>query len=75
MKDGIQNIIGKTIKSVIVTRNDRPPGNQVFLIFDDDTYFEFYGESFTGAGGIDQGSVDEVSRYIEKSGAEITDVY
>ena len=60
MKDGIKHIIGKTIKSVIVTSNDRPPKNEVFLIFDDDTYFEFYGESFTGDGGIDKGGVDEV---------------
>ena len=75
MKDGLKHIIGKTIKSVIVTRNDRPPKNQIFLVFDDDTYFEFYGESFTGAGEIDQGGVDEVSRYIEKSGAQITNVY
>ena len=51
MKDGLQHIIGKTTKSVIVTRDDRPPRNQVFLVFDDNTYFEFYGESFTGAGG------------------------
>ena len=64
MKSGVSEIIGKTIKGVVVsTRNKNTPREQVFLVFDDGTYFEFYGKEFTCASGLDKGGVGEALRY------------
>ena len=75
MKDGVKQTIGKTIRRVVVAGNTSPPQRQVFLVFDDGTYFEFWGDSFTGAGGILNGDIDEIASYIAKMGAHITDIY
>jgi hypothetical protein len=76
MKDGIQQVLGKCIKSVVVAKSPRSPTRQVFLLFTDGTYFEFYGDQFSGAGGIDQGGIENVRRYISQHHeAEITAEY
>lgn len=77
MKSGLNDIIGKTITDVIVARNDRgDPANQVFLVFDDGTYFEFWGAQFNCNSGVDRGGVAEVVKYLGCwQTAKITDVY
>ena len=42
MRDDLQNIVGKQIKGVVVTEGESDPRSQVFLIFSDETYYEFY---------------------------------
>ncbi len=65
MKDAIKDIIGKTIKGVVVKKSDtRNPRSQVFLVFTDDTYYELYAEStIIGAGGLDPGGMEKVRNY------------
>jgi hypothetical protein len=75
MKDGVRQVIGKTISSVVVGKSKHDPQVQVFLVFDDGTYFEFWGAHFRGAGRVDRGGVQEASAYIEKLGGEVTAVY
>ncbi len=75
MKDGLKYIIGKTITSVVFAENNSPPQNQVFLVFSDGTSFEFYGENFSCASGVDRGGVEEARGYAEKGGARIRAVY
>ena len=63
MKDGIKEIIGKTISGIVVKDCGRPPRSQVHLIFDDCTYFELYTsdtETIKGAGGVDRGDINRV---------------
>ncbi len=44
IKDGIYEVIGKTIKEVIVNEGCGPyPEYHVFLVFTDDSFYEFYG--------------------------------
>jgi len=74
MKDGIGDIIGKTISDVVVANKNGEPRQEVFLVFSDGTYFEFWGNSFTGAGGVRNGGLVEVSSYVKHMGASITDV-
>ncbi len=65
MADAAPGIIGKTIAHVVVKKRlDRPVG-QVFLVFTDGTYYEFYstGDDITGTSAIDVGGLDEVRRY------------
>jgi hypothetical protein len=76
MKDGINEIIGKKIRGVVVSRNERrEPENQVFIVFDDGTYFEFYGSRFTCNGGVDRGDAEVAINYARHFGAEITQIY
>ena len=77
MKEGLRQIVGKTISSVVVAKNENAnPRNQVFLIFSDGTSFEFFGDSFNCASGLDYKSgVEEAKLYAEKGGAEISHIY
>ena len=53
MKDGLKYLVGKRIAGVVVASSKRSPQNQVFLVFEDGTRFEFYGESFSCCSGLD----------------------
>lgn len=76
MKDGIKNIIGKKISKIIVAENTNTPKRQVFLVFSDDTYFEFYGDIFSGAGGVDEGGFEAAKKYAENiMSAVIKNIY
>lgn len=69
MKAGIKDILGKTIASVIVANNTNLPSHQVFLVFSDGTFFEFWGEQFSCAGGIRPGNAVRAAEYAESMGA------
>lgn len=76
MKDGIREIVGKTISGVVIAQNqERSPRNQVFLTFSDGTYFEIWGDSFTCAGGVDRGTADDAIAYAKSFHAQITQKY
>jgi hypothetical protein len=61
----VQALLGKRISGVVVKRADRPPYSQLFLIFEDDTYYEFYCDSqICGAGGVDKGGLTDVLNYM-----------
>ena len=45
LKDGLPQVLGKRICGAVVKEGDRLPRMQVFLIFDDDTYYEVYTDS------------------------------
>jgi hypothetical protein len=65
-------MIGKTIKDVIVVnRAGLNPHSQVFLLFDDDTHYEFYGDNILVSGAIYEGGKSEVLNYIRDSGAYV----
>lgn len=75
MKNGVSKILGKTITNVVVASKEKPPRQQVFLVFSDGTYFEFYGAQFNCAAGIDRGGVADAVKCAEGMGAKITNVY
>ncbi len=78
MKSGVRETIGKTIMEVLVGYNRRggDPVNQVFLVFEDGTYFEFWGAQFNCAGGVDRGGAAAVIAYVERScGSEVVSHY
>ena len=53
LKDGLSQLLGKRICGAVVKEGDRLPRMQVFLIFDDDTYYEVYTDSMIyGTGGV-----------------------
>lgn len=69
MKDEIKQIIGKTISGVIVKEMEGgQPTSQVFLLFSDNTSYEFYSYStICGAGGVDPGGAEAVRQYIPEA--------
>lgn len=75
MKGGIRAILGKTVTGVVITENLKQPRIQLFLAFSDGTYFEVWGESFSCAGGIDGGGIEEATRYAQSLGASIHRIY
>jgi hypothetical protein len=78
MHAGIKEVIGKRITAVVVAESPRLPQRQVFLIFADDTYFEFYGTDcgFSWTEGVDPGGLEKVRAYIAQfAGAEIKAEY
>ena len=64
----LRDLLGKRIVGVVAkrTRIDRPPYEQLFLVFDDSTYFEIYGELHP-AGGVDSGGIEAVRAYLGRS--------
>jgi len=67
MKTAVKSIIGKTISGVLVKESPdpTPPASQVFLVFDDGTYYEFFSNSkICGAGGIDEGGMQAAKDYM-----------
>ena len=76
MKDGLKDIVGKTVSGVVVAANSHNhPHQQVFLVFPDGTYFEFYGEQFSCASGLNRGGLEKARSYAERGGADIKAVY
>ena len=69
MKPDIQYIVGKNIVGVVVKEQPgRQPHSMVFLVFDDDTYFEFYSlNSLVEGGGPRPGSHEDVLRYFSRA--------
>lgn len=64
-------IIGKTIARVTYRSNPRPPRQQVFLFFEDGTYFEVYGgegEPIKGAKGVLEGGPESIERSAQPGG-------
>ena len=67
MKGAVKDIVGKKITGVVVREATwrSPPQTQLFLIFSDGTYYEFYSDSnITGTGGVDKGGIEEVKKYM-----------
>jgi hypothetical protein len=73
MKDGLRHIVGKRIAAVVVAESPRPPRQQVVLVFDDGTRFEFWGESFSCCSGVDQAA--GIIRDVKSAGGKVTRVY
>lgn len=73
MKDGLKEIIGKQIATVVVARNDRGARVQVFLVFSDGSNFEFYGDDFTCCAGLDRTA--DIERYVESANGRIVKVF
>lgn len=64
MKASIRSLIGKTITGVIVKQGG-PVKQQIFLLFSDDTYFEFYSsERMSYSGTLSVGDASAVREYM-----------
>jgi hypothetical protein len=61
MRGNFEKIIGKIITDVYCMENDKPPYSQLFLLFEDNTYYEIYSDGIVkGAGELDNGDLTQV---------------
>ncbi len=77
MKDGIKEILGKTITGVVVKARDDAPRSQVFLLFSDNTHFELYCQDadIQGTGGLWRGGVEDVRKYMSATARIVLEAY
>ena len=64
LKREIREILGRRIVGVVVKEASKDPRSQVFLVFDDETYYEFYGDAIRGTGGVNRGGYEAVLAYM-----------
>jgi hypothetical protein len=58
IKDGIFDIVGRTIKEVIVNEHcGSPPDYHLFILFDDGGAYEFYGNGNISSSSYDHGGL------------------
>lgn len=76
MKQNAQDLIGKTISAVLIKKSDDLPRSQLFLVFDDRTYFEFYADTpIRPTGGPDPGTLADVLRYGKERAEVVFQAY
>jgi hypothetical protein len=65
MRAAAPGMVGKTIAHVVVKHRPTKPLSQLFLVFTDGTYYEFFSSDghLQGASAIDAGGLEEVRRY------------
>jgi len=73
MKDGLKFLPGKEIAAVVVAQADRDPRNQVFLVFQDGSSFEFRGPAFSCGGGLSP--AEGIEQYVESGSGRVVQVY
>jgi hypothetical protein len=71
---GLSQIIGKTIDAVVVKESQRTPQFQVFLVFSDNTHFEFYcnTEEIGFNKRVYEGGLEKVRKYMTEESRRIT---
>lgn len=73
MKNGIKHLVGQRITGVVAARGDSHTRDQVFLLLEDGSRFEFHGENFSCSSGLDRGA--GVFGYIRDGGGKVTQAY
>ena len=68
----LDQVIGKTISGVAVSeRMHRGPRNQIFLLFDDGSSLEIWGDDLRPASGLDQSDLAQVVSAIENTSGQV----
>jgi hypothetical protein len=71
-KESLKEVIGKTIRSVVFRSGyDSSPEAQLFLVFDDDTYFEFYGQEISCVRTLSDGDINNAIDYARKFSSKL----
>jgi hypothetical protein len=71
-QESLKVVIGKTIRSVVFRSGyDASPESQLFLVFEDDTYFEFYGQEIGCVRSLSEGDMTRAIDYAKKFGSQV----
>lgn len=64
LKDALPQLVGKRISAVVIAARPKAQ-SQLYLIFDDDSHYEFYGiDSMSGARAVDPGGLVHVRHVV-----------
>ena len=67
----LKQIIGKSISGIVLTENTGSgPRYQIFVIFTDNTYLEFYGD-MSWATHLETGNIETVRQYAARFGGKV----
>ena len=71
-REPLQGVIGKTIRSIVFRSEvNVSPGTQLFLVFEDGTYFELYGQEIHFVRSVSDGDVTKAVDYARKFSPEV----
>jgi hypothetical protein len=71
-KNTLQEVIGKTIQAIVFrSGRDVNPESQLFLVFEDDTYLEFYGQEIGFVRSLSEGDTAKAIDYARKFSTEV----
>lgn len=66
MKDGIKEIIGKRVSSVVIAHDKKSqPRHRIFLVFDNETFYEIYRKLFTCCSGVVRKAIERALEYAK----------
>lgn len=72
-KEQIKHLVGKTIEAVLTSEgNPHGPSCQVFLVFTDNTIYEFYGSDIHSIKGFEVGDVNTIEKYARSCNGKVT---
>lgn len=71
MKPEIREIIGRRIAAVYLLDGDSEPRQQLYLVFDDGTYYELYGPSIGTTAGVKRGIGRDIEAYAQSEGRRV----
>ena len=67
----LKQIIGKSIGGIVLAENMGPgPQYQIFVIFTDNTYLEFYGD-MSWTTHLETGDIETVRQYASRFGGKV----
>lgn len=67
----LKQIVGKTIAGIVIREGaGAGPRHQLFMIFTDDTYLEFYGDMGWSA-HLETGDVETVKQFASRFGGKV----
>lgn len=70
--ESLKEVLGKTIRSIVFRSGmDASPETQLFLIFEDDTYFEFYGQEIGFVRCLSEGDSAKAVAYGRKFSSKV----
>ena len=68
----LKQIIGKSISGIVISQNTgRGPQYQLFVIFTNNTYLEFYGDMGWST-HLESGDVETVRQYASRFGGNVS---
>jgi hypothetical protein len=71
-KQSLQAVIGKTIRSIVFRSGTGvSPETQLFLVFEDDTYYEFYGQEMGFVRTLSEGDTTKAMNYARKFSSKV----
>lgn len=74
-KSGLSCLPGKTVASVVFAqREEGDMRKQVFLVFTDGTWLEFYGTAFSCTSGLSGGGIEKAIAYAKNCGSQVKHV-